>query len=189
MFKSELRNYKAVSSLTCVPLMTIEVLLDTRELTTNQTLVLSGERGTRVRVDNTFTPDQLHRSRSSASGLRSPLSQGASSIPSIIVLERWSVELQPGSVDVDLPSVYKHAIVLFRCLFGLMRILPAWSLNRSLARHKVGAGLRMNCKMKVNEGPVDVEEGEIGLETPICQGEADKVTETIHLPGVVTPLG
>ncbi|KAF8178288.1 phosphorylated protein that interacts with Vac8p, partial [Pholiota molesta] len=55
-----------------------------------------------------------------------------------ILLEAWTLGMDfddrlvstghPGAegIDMALPTIYKHGIVLFRSLFSLLRVLPAW---------------------------------------------------------------
>jgi autophagy-related protein 13 len=60
--------------------------------------------------------------------------------PRYIVLETWTLSFAPrpaeedGSIDVALPTIYKHGIPLFRSLYSLLRVLPAWKLYKRLKR-------------------------------------------------------
>jgi autophagy-related protein 13 len=74
-----------------------------------------------------------------------------------ILLEQWMMQVDPGapvdaSGDKALPIIYKHGIVLFRSLFSLLRVLPAWKLHKRI-HGKVGAG-GMSIELRVrNEVP------------------------------------
>ncbi|BGP40561.1 autophagy protein 13 [Rhodotorula kratochvilovae] len=178
-----------------VPPMVLDVILDTSDLTPNQVLVLSDQRGKRLRVPvpaRAPTPPGPGRaSPLPRSGGRSPLPGargGPSSAPSV-VLERWVLSLRPTATGAssasaaELPTVYKHAILHFRALFTLVRALPAYALHRKLARRRAGGlkvGVRMGMGTQEGEGEVDVEEALEG-------GGAE--TERIEFPGVETPLG
>lgn len=142
--------------------MTLDVLLSTSDLTPNQALVLSNERGKRTRVSSPRaaagapgpSPYAGRASPATASGgaLRSPLARAAdasSAHPSApaVVLERWTLALVPperagaGAGETELPTVYKRAIGHFRALYQLVRVLPAYALHRKLARRRGnGAG-------------------------------------------------
>ncbi|GJN90926.1 hypothetical protein Rhopal_003940-T1 [Rhodotorula paludigena] len=143
-----------------VPCMTLDVLLSTSDLTPNQALVLSNERGKRTRVSSPRTAaggatgPSAYAGRaspaSSGGALRSPLARAAdasSAHPSAppVVLERWTLALVPaertGAGETELPTVYKRAIGHFRALYQLVRVLPAYALHRKLARRRgSGAG-------------------------------------------------
>ena len=83
------------------------------ELATNQVLVLCDAAATRARVEPT---------------------------PSHVLLESWVVVFSPGRLydgdrqDVALSSVYKQSISVFRSMFTLLRVQPAWKLFRRLRR-------------------------------------------------------
>ncbi|ORY84124.1 autophagy-related protein 13-domain-containing protein [Leucosporidium creatinivorum] len=276
-FRAELKTWKSVSSLlasappppspslnpppspqpppptSAVPSMILDILLDTSEIASNQVLVLSDQRGRRVRVDPSLAtgggratggigsrPHSTTTSphRPAAGGVRSPTRGAAGGgAPAAVVLERWTLTLLPPtsssstSTDVpppaspnpsspspspslsnppsttpstqELPSVYKHAIILFRSLFTLLRLLPSWALYRRLAKSRraaggvgypggAGGGLRVGCRMSMGgEGEGAGEEGEIEVDTPITEGEVEgaKTTETVKFTVVATPVG
>ncbi|KDR79468.1 hypothetical protein GALMADRAFT_243561 [Galerina marginata CBS 339.88] len=100
------------------PPLEIQVLLSVPELTNNQVLVYMSPDSSRVRIEPT---------------------------PRFILLETWSLAMQPGSnqhgdasTDVALPIIYKHGIVLFRSVFSLLRVLPAWKFYKRLKRKTGG---------------------------------------------------
>lgn len=74
-----------------------------------------------------------------------------------ILLEQWMMQVDQGapvdaSGDKALPIIYKHGIVLFRSLFSLLRVLPAWKLHKQPHR-KVGArGMSIELRVR-NEVP------------------------------------
>lgn len=66
-------------------------------------------------------------------------------IPRFILLESWILTFSPrrrdrqdASMDVALPTIYKHGIPLFRSLFSLLRVLPVWKLYKRLKRRTGG---------------------------------------------------
>ncbi|KAM0791628.1 hypothetical protein ACM66B_006067 [Microbotryomycetes sp. NB124-2] len=206
-----------------VPPMVLDVLLDTKDMAQNQVLVLSDQRGKRIRVDPALAtvpsppvPAASATVRSAAgsprrepsSGLRSPTSgrPPLAQAPATVVLERWIVRLVPSSppsssstssaqnlptnLASELPAVYKHAIVQFRSLYSLVRLMPAWNLHRRLSRRRAvmgGSALKIGCRMSMHEVQEPVE-SEVDVETTIDVAEAS-TTETIRLPQVQTPIG
>ncbi|KAF8576025.1 hypothetical protein K439DRAFT_1362540 [Ramaria rubella] len=113
-FRDHLRLYRTLSSSSSsLPPFELQVLLSVPELATNQVLVLSDATATRARVDPT---------------------------PSHVLLESWVVVFNPGRTydddrpDIALSSVYKQSISVFRSMFTLLRVLPAWRLFRKLRR-------------------------------------------------------
>ncbi|KAK4047247.1 phosphoribosylformylglycinamidine synthase [Microbotryomycetes sp. JL201] len=215
----------AASSLTApaydvVPPMVLDIVLDTQDMAPNQVLVLSDQRGKRIRVDPalaTVPPLSAPAVRSSggsprresASGLRSPISGRAplAQAPATVVLERWIIKLSspsspspqqpsssaqslPSSIASELPAVYKHAIVQFRSLYSLVRLMPSWNVHRRLSRRRAtlgGSALRIGCRMSMQEVD-DPVESEVDVTTRIDSTETS-ATETIRLPPVQTPIG
>ncbi|PPQ78451.1 hypothetical protein CVT25_011846 [Psilocybe cyanescens] len=101
------------------PTLEIQVLLSIPELTNNQVLVYTPPDSSRVRIEPT---------------------------PKFILLETWTLGMnlhRPGrqqgdaNTDVALPIIYKQGIILFRSVFSLLRVLPAWKFYKRLKR-KVG---------------------------------------------------
>ncbi|KAK4047971.1 autophagy protein 13 [Microbotryomycetes sp. JL221] len=220
-----------------VPAMVLDVILDAHDIATNQVLVLSDQRGKRIRVDPALAalpPSGAHQRNSSGSprrepstGIRSPNSGRTplAQAPSTVVLERWTVRLLPppthspsssgggnsmqrassnpsaaaaANAATELPAVYKHAIIQFRSLYTLVRLLPAWNLHRRLTRRRAtgmsgAAALKIGCRMssvQFDEEVSELVEGEIDVGTRVDSGEEqDSTTETINLPSVQTPVG
>ena len=165
-------------------------------MTPTQVLVLSDQRGRRARVDIGGGPGIA--SQPTPTGLRSPQAPKRSNL----ILETWTLSLDPTvpHQSPELPSLYKHAIVLFRSLYTLARTLPAWGLYRRLTRGRgAGAGgngrrgLHIGCRMSSHSATTGEEgervEGEIGLTVPITEKVNEPVTETIQFAPVVTPIG
>lgn len=93
-----------------MPPLELQVLLSVPELMTNQVLVLADPNSPRIRIDPT---------------------------PRYVLLESWLVVFHPGDSSDDtqqLSAVYKQSISVFRGLFTLLRLLPAWKLCRKLRR-------------------------------------------------------
>jgi len=101
----------------------IEIYLDVSELGRTQTLVIQDERGEKWDICKA-----LGTSRSSGSSTGKPTQ---------IVLERWKLQIKPQGLSGDAePSsaVYKKALVMFRTMYFLCRLLPAWTLRRKIAK-------------------------------------------------------
>ena len=138
IFKEELRTWKSVTSLINplaavssdqtdpssssresslgdypqIPSMTIDVILDVSEMSGNQVLVLTDTQGKRSRVDLSGK----NRPTAPAAG---HMQERSSPKRCNILLERWTVSLKPPlpSSPPELPSVYKHCIIVGReCL-------------------------------------------------------------------------
>ncbi|KAF8505218.1 autophagy-related protein 13, partial [Gautieria morchelliformis] len=112
-FREHLRLYRSLSAAAApaapaLPPLELHVLLSVPELATNQVLVLSDPAAPRARVDPT---------------------------PRLVLLESWHVQFAPAPhrdardaphADVALSTVYKQGISVFRSMFTLLRVLPAW---------------------------------------------------------------
>lgn len=105
------------------PQFELQVLLAVPELSNNQVLCLGEPLTSRIRVDPT---------------------------PTHILLESWILTFVPSSGqyqsrandrgDVTLSTVYKHGISLFRSLFTLLRVLPAWQFRKRMRRRPNSSG-------------------------------------------------
>lgn len=104
----------------------IQVLLTIPELGHNQVLVHVSPDSSRMRINPT---------------------------PRFILLETFVLDFIPSHspADVPLPTIYKHGIPLFRSLFTLLRLLPAWKLHKRL-RRRVGGGPALGVTLRVREG-------------------------------------
>lgn len=150
-YKDHLRVYRALSTLDGPPPpLELQVLLTVPELTNNQVLVQHdpAPHASRVRVDPApthilleswalaFVPLPPPPSSTSSSSGASTSSSSADS-----PLEGPGAQARPGAAaDVTPATVYKHAIAVFRSLYTLLRVLPAWRLVKRLQRRAGGAG-------------------------------------------------
>ncbi|RDB16414.1 Autophagy-related protein 13 [Hypsizygus marmoreus] len=127
LFTKDAREpYKSISLAPPPPPLEIQVLLAIPELTNNQVLVHVSPDSSRVRIHPT---------------------------PRYVLLESFVLDFIPGHTpaDVPLPTIYKHGIPLFRSLFTLLRILPAWKLHKRL-RRRVGGGPSLGITLRVRDG-------------------------------------
>ncbi|OCH83696.1 phosphorylated protein that interacts with Vac8p, partial [Obba rivulosa] len=108
LFKEPTRPYRSLSSLpTPPPPFTIHVLLAVPELAHNQVLVHLPPGGPRTRLN----PPPAH-----------------------VLLEEWTLSIASANLataadESGVPSastLYKHGIQLFRSVYTLLRVLPAW---------------------------------------------------------------
>ncbi|EGN94527.1 phosphorylated protein that interacts with Vac8p, partial [Serpula lacrymans var. lacrymans S7.3] len=107
LFKEHLRIYRSVSDSPPPPPLEVQVVLSIPELTSNQVLVYLAPDSSRLRIEPT---------------------------PRHILLETWLLTFNPTAQirheddrgDVAPSTMYKHGIPLFRSLYTLLRILPAW---------------------------------------------------------------
>ncbi|GAA5912327.1 hypothetical protein JCM5296_006835 [Sporobolomyces johnsonii] len=216
LFRTQLKTWRSVSALlspstaspsssgpsltSAAPPLVLSILLDVSDLTPNQVLVFSDQRGRRVRVDPALAGSPSASSAGPSPGLRSPRSGAAGSAGGgghgqapTVVLERWVLTLDPPSASPsassslssssssppgpspsELPSVYKHSILHFRALYTLVRTLPAWALHRKLSRRRPGvggSGLKIGVRLATSEeDDAEGREGEVGVEVPIEVG-------------------
>jgi autophagy-related protein 13 len=149
------------------PPLILEVTLDTRDLTPQQTLILvSSTTGKRHTIDSP-----------SNRWLRG----------SEIVLEQWRIDLvtPPKQGAPDLPVVYKKAVVLFRRVYTEARLMPVWRLKRRLAKVKLNAVL----KLRVRIANAD-KNGRIGITVPLCNElSKTKVVDEFSFGQIDTPAG
>jgi autophagy-related protein 13 len=116
-------KYRSISVSPPPPPLEIQVLLSIPKLNNNQVLVYLAPDSSRVRIEPT---------------------------PTHILLESWILTFTPrhideeDSSDVALPNIYKHGILLFRSLFSLLRLLPAWKLYKRLSRRTGGSNRNGN---------------------------------------------
>lgn len=93
-----------------VPSMIVEIILDVSDISPNQVLVLNNTReGKRFRVDLSGRGRTTHLHNPTGTIEGSPKKCN-------IVLERWTLSLRPpvpsGSAPLELPTVYKHCIIV-----------------------------------------------------------------------------
>ncbi|KAG6896830.1 hypothetical protein C0992_005785 [Termitomyces sp. T32_za158] len=113
--KEDREPYKSVLTVAPPPLE-VQVLLTVPELANNQVLVHVPPESSRVRIHPT---------------------------PRFVLLETFVLDFIPGEADVQLPTTYKHGISLFRSLFTLLRVLPAWKLHKRLRRRTASLGITL----------------------------------------------
>ena len=99
----------AQASYSAVPAMVIDVILDTSEISGNQVLILNDPNGKRHKVDLSGSGRHTRRA-----GMGLPGADEGSPKKCNIVLERWTVSLKgpPPSIPPELPTVYKHCIIV-----------------------------------------------------------------------------
>lgn len=161
----------APSPQTPPPPLFLEVTLDTKDLTPNQTLILvSSQTGSRYTVE---TPQNRW--------LRG----------SEIVLERWCIDLvTPARMGApDLPIVYKKTVVLFRRVFAEARLLPVWRLKKRLSRVMLNNSLKLRVRVVSGEGGLTGNAGRVAISTPLMEGQKERVTEEFSFGQIDTPAG
>ncbi|WFD18673.1 autophagy protein 13 [Malassezia caprae] len=125
--RNDLRPWRALSTATCPPPLVVDVCLQTAS------------------VDEAY---EVHARTSS--GTRR-LGSGD------IVLERWrlDLQLQDAHHEERLPVMYKQAIVHFRTLFAMARLLPAARLARRLPMaHGASAQLALHIQVRTETPPL-----------------------------------
>jgi autophagy-related protein 13 len=158
--------------------MLIELYLDAKGLTNNQSLVILDDNGKRWDVLEALTASQDAAVRSR---------------PKEIILERWRVELSQSSTKLPpdlgaiLPTVYKKSIVLFRSLFTYSKFLPAWKLARRNGKMRTNPALRIRYRIREAQ-PADQASGTDGLTVPLHAGSG-KVVETYSFGATESPAG
>ena len=157
----------SLPSLQLQPLV-IEIVLLTRDLTANQTLVLLDKDGRRLEIVPMRKPANVTE----------------------IVLERWSATCKTGnsaSVAHELPIMYKKAIIVFRSLYTLTRLLPTWKLRKKLAKSSLtGHTLAIACRVRMPQDTVD--RRAVALESPLSRDDTQGLKH-IELNGLQTSVG
>lgn len=164
------------------PPLIIEIYLDTKGLTNNQSLVIMDENGKRWDV-----MEALASSFSARTAGRSALDSEE------VVLERWTIELggdrgaSTGDLNVVLPIVYKKGIVLFRSLFTLTRFLPAWKFSRQIDKLRSNSQLRLKYRIR-DRVPASNSSGSDSLTAPLCASH-EKAVEDFSFGVTESPAG
>ncbi|KAK7204652.1 autophagy-related protein 13-domain-containing protein [Myxozyma melibiosi] len=174
-FRDELRVWRSVdlladNSYAAVPPLVIETVLDTKDLTPSQILVILDQEGKCWNVDSSCSSRSDVRRRE-------------------IVLERWKIELDPRVVGSDdLPVIYKRAIVLFRSLYTYVRLLPAWRLRRKIGKSKLHpTALNLSCRVLNGAHPIS-SRGRTGLSVPLLPDQDEHLEQHV-LHRLDTPVG
>ncbi|KAF8900759.1 autophagy-related protein 13-domain-containing protein [Gymnopilus junonius] len=177
LFTKEAREpYKSISLALPLgpPPLEIQVLLSIPELTNNQVLVYMSPDSSRVRIEPT---------------------------PRYILLETWSLDMNTQSqnqnhrdtnTDVALPIIYKHGIVLFRSVFSLLRVLPAWKFYKRLKRRLGGVNRNhLAIKLRVRSpGDSETERHILGFDAPPSPTYRSPLPTATHtFPSVAHLLG
>ncbi|EIN04650.1 hypothetical protein PUNSTDRAFT_122707 [Punctularia strigosozonata HHB-11173 SS5] len=142
-----LRVLKSVSSATVAPIFVAQILLAVPDLGNNQVLVYNSPHHGRLRVDPT---------------------------PKNVLLEEWAIEFTPTPVyrrnslsdDVPPAMTYKHGIAVFRSIYALLRLMPAWKLYKRLRRRNAYPALEIKLRITTEEGVS--EPGVLGFDTPFA---------------------
>lgn len=128
VFRQELRPWRTLSTATCPPPLVVDVCLQTADVEEDYEVHARTSTGTQRLV--------------AASNNE-------------IILERWRLDLQLQDAHhaERLPAVYKQAIVHFRTLFSMTRLLPAWRLAHRLQKAR-GASAQLALQIQVrSEAP------------------------------------
>ncbi|TFY62297.1 hypothetical protein EVJ58_g3954 [Rhodofomes roseus] len=169
IFREQTRSYRSISTVQPVPGFQLQVLLCVPELASNQVLVYHAPNSSRLRIDPT---------------------------PTHIVLESWDLSFHPEPLharrsddrsDITPPTIYKHGISLFRSIFTLLRILPAWKLAR---RRRTGGNRNGNFGIELRIVGQGQSRGDIlGFDTPPAPGASPLAKEVHAFAPITHPTG
>ena len=158
------------------PPLIIETYLDTRGLTSNQSLVILDENGKRWDVKESLAAS--HPSRATGDD---------------IILERWRIELGgtstklPADLGSILPTVYKKSIVLFRSLFTYSKFLPAWKFVKRNRKQRANPVLQVKYRI-LNAHEAGQDTGLDHLTVPLYE-TSGKVVDTYSFGTIDSPAG
>jgi autophagy-related protein 13 len=155
-----LRIYRSVSS-TPPPPFELQVLLSVPELTSNQVLVYQAPDSSRVRIE----PTPRHILLETWLLVFSPTPSSPSSSSRQQQQYRYgevdsSASTSSSSGEVAPSTIYKHCITLFRSLFSLLRILPAWRLHKRLRRRTGGGNRNGSLGIRLRVRGLGMDEGD-----------------------------
>ncbi|KAG8871300.1 hypothetical protein FRB97_008819 [Tulasnella sp. 331] len=191
------------------PPLIIQVLLSIPQPALNQVLVLTHS-NQRTRIDPTpryilleswrvdiTRPSSSHDQPSSSASSASSHSESSTSGSSVF--------------DVELPTVYKQSIALFRSVYSLLRVLPTWKLRRQLRRRtRTGLGGGMSLELRVEVPSTESSRGSsssstaasvddlpphidnvpiIDFNAPLSQYVTANRVEKLSFPSIASPLG
>ena len=172
------RNFD-VSVASQPPIMIVDLRISSKDLKDNQTLVVTDEFGKTRYVEDAV--------KSYYESLGQDFKPGFD-----IVVERWQFDLDgftsqfPKNLVSILPKTYKNAVVLFRALFSMLHLLPAWSLSR---KSDIGAKSRSLPKLSYRiyeKSQRSLEPGLDGLHIPLPDSDnqelEDYIFETLDTP-------
>ncbi|KAG8982358.1 hypothetical protein FRB90_006857, partial [Tulasnella sp. 427] len=134
---------------------------------------------------------------------RTPKSHGTASSASSS--SSFSSSSNSSFYDVELPTVYKQSIALFRSVYTLLRVLPTWKLCRRLRRKRTGPGSGMTLELRVEVPSQSASSSAassvvdlppmvdsipiIGFDMPLSQHHSANKVETRTFPSIPSPLG
>lgn len=118
LHRDHMRAYRALSTLSTLPTLTLHIVLTIPELSTNRALVAVDAVNTRIRIEP--TPRAILLESWTISATPPPSSNSSSGSSSLSASE---------SAELSLSAVYKHAISLFRSIYTLAHTLPASKLH------------------------------------------------------------
>ncbi|KAK3813275.1 MAG: autophagy-related protein 13-domain-containing protein [Benniella sp.] len=179
IYKEDVKFWRAMAITDSPPAMTVELLLDTSELSSNQILVLMDGDNRKTKVDIS----------GSTLGPETPMGQPRTR--KNIILESWSLTLSnvPPDPIPEPPIVYKKSIIFFRSLYAYMRLLPAYHLYRRLRKqnHPLKIGFRVSRGHNPEESML--RDSEIGMEVPLIEGETRSMLSEYRFGQVETHIG
>ncbi|KAH8110911.1 autophagy-related protein 13-domain-containing protein [Phellopilus nigrolimitatus] len=184
-YKDQLRLYRSISQLgASPPPLELQILMSVPELTDKQVLVHHPPSSSRARIDPTPTHILLE------SWTLAFISSGSASSQSSASSSNSS---GGGAGEVTLATVYKHAMSVFRSLYTLLRVLPAWRICKRL-RRRPGAGSRnghLGVVLRVRaRGDSGSENTRIlGFDTPLSPSSPALPTATHAFEPVTHPMG
>lgn len=112
--RGEIKQWRSHAETQVLPPLILETYLDLRQVSGREIVVLEDDNG------NSW-----------------PVVDGGSKKHEVVV-ERWLIEFDRASTlpsaVVELPLIYKEAIVLLRVLYGITRLLPAYKLKKYVAK-------------------------------------------------------
>ncbi|KIK58073.1 hypothetical protein GYMLUDRAFT_45621 [Collybiopsis luxurians FD-317 M1] len=135
--------YRSISDPRSLPPLEIQVLLTIPEtLASNQVLVYIAPDSSRTPIESTYKYVLLER-------WVLELNTRDSSVPS----SSSESDFEASSGSMALSTVYKHGIPMFRSLYSLLRVLPAWKLSKRFRTRRNGTGgLGIQVRVKGDPG-------------------------------------
>ncbi|KAI0041580.1 hypothetical protein FA95DRAFT_1548537 [Auriscalpium vulgare] len=100
--------------------------------------------------------------------------------PRFVLLESWQLDFRQLSSEPDhaAHTIYKHGIALFRSLYALLRVLPAWNMHKRSRRR--------GFTIEVSAAPV---EGVLAFDTPPVPGVPPLPHASHAFPSIPHPFG
>lgn len=105
-----------------------------------------------------------------------------------IVLERWLINLDLDKYDndvTDLPAIYKNLVIMFRCLYTMVGLLPSSQLMKQITNSE------LQIKTKILNGLKPItSKGRFGLSRALIHKKPElDVVESKDLLPIITPIG